>query len=51
MKTGYTGVRCLSSGWWSVWINGDWIDAASLTREAAEKKLDEYIEDMQRGRE
>ena len=51
MGAGFTGVRCLSSGWWSSWVDGSWIDAASLTREQAEKKLSDYIKDMQRGRE
>lgn len=42
----FTGVKQLSSGWWSTWINGDWIDAASLTREDAERKLTEYMDQM-----
>lgn len=43
----FTGVKQLPSGYWSAWINGDWIDAAALTQEDAERVLTEYIKQMQ----
>ena len=38
-----TQIKQLPSGYWSVWINGDWIEASSPTREHAEQILTEYI--------
>lgn len=42
----FTGVKQLKSGFWSAWVNGEWIDAASSTREQAEKKLAEFLQQM-----
>lgn len=40
---GYSNVwvKKLPSGFWSVWVNGDWINAALPNQEAAEKLANE----------
>ena len=41
-----TEIKQLTSGFWSVWVNGEWIDAASSTRDQAEKKLEDFLKQM-----
>lgn len=42
----FTGIKQLPSGWWSTWVEGNWIDASSLTQQEAERKLKEFMETM-----
>ena len=37
-----TEVRQLTSGFWAVFINGNWVDAASPSKEAAQAKLRQF---------
>ena len=32
-------IKCLPSGWYSIWIDGEWIDAAFRTEDQALEKL------------
>lgn len=42
----FTGIKQLPSGYWAVWINGNWVDAARLTQQEAERKLKEFMKTM-----
>ena len=41
-----TEVRQLPSGYWAVFINGTWVDAASLSQEEAQAKLKRFLLSM-----
>lgn len=38
-----TDIKQLPSGFYSVWINNNWIEASAPTQEAAERILAEYL--------
>ena len=38
-----TAIKQLPSGYFSVWIDNNWIEASAPTKEAAEKVLSEYL--------
>lgn len=42
----FTGIKQLPSGYWAVWIDGNWVDAASLTQQEAARKLKEFMKTM-----
>ncbi len=39
-----TGVKQLPSGFWAVFVNGVWVDAACASKEAAEAMLKEFLQ-------
>lgn len=42
----FTGIKQLPSGYWAVWIDGNWVDAAILTQQEAARKLKEFMKTM-----
>lgn len=44
-KSVTTGIKQLPSGYWSIWINGDWIDASCQTEIEAKRKLYKWLKD------
>lgn len=38
-------IKQLPSGYWSIWINGDWIDASCATELEAKRKLYNWLKD------
>ena len=38
--------QAITPGYWAVWINGNWVDAASLTQQEAARKLKEFMKTM-----
>lgn len=40
-----TGVKQLPSGYWAVFVNGIWVDAACASKEAAETVLTRFLKE------
>ena len=43
-----TGVKRLPSGYWAVFVNGIWVDAACASKEAAEAVLARFLKEAKR---
>ena len=41
----FTGIKQLPSGFYAVFVSGVWLDAASASRDQAEKKLKHFTND------
>ena len=45
-----TEIKQLPSGFWSVWINGDWIEASCASELEAQMKLETYMKKIKGGK-